>query len=94
MRYDVYGWMDRWFTMLVHGGDLTRPVLGAARPCLPVEWHRATKTKFSPEVKLVWDASADNLLYFSWAEGFKSGSYDFRANNKNFYARHGVVVRV
>jgi outer membrane receptor protein involved in Fe transport len=51
---------------------------------LPVEGNR-DKTKFSPEVKLVWDVGADNLLYASWSEGFKSGSFDFRANNKNFY---------
>ena len=48
---------------------------------LPVSGSR-DKTKFSPEVKLVWDANDDTLLYFSWAEGFKSGSFDFRANNK------------
>jgi outer membrane receptor protein involved in Fe transport len=51
---------------------------------LPVEGNR-DKTKFSPEVKLVWDVGSDNLLYLSWSEGFKSGSFDFRANNKNFY---------
>jgi outer membrane receptor protein involved in Fe transport len=51
---------------------------------LPVEGNR-DKTKFSPEVKLVWDVGSDNLLYVSWSEGFKSGSFDFRANNKNFY---------
>ena len=51
---------------------------------LPVEGNR-DKTKFSPEVKLVWDVGSDSLLYFSWSEGFKSGSFDFRANNKNFY---------
>jgi len=37
-------------------------------------------------VKLVWDVGDDTLLYFSWSEGFKSGSFDFRANNKNYYA--------
>jgi iron complex outermembrane receptor protein len=51
---------------------------------LPVEGNRDV-TKTSPEVKLVWDVGSDNLLYLSWAEGFKSGSFDFRANNKNFY---------
>ncbi len=39
-------------------------------------------TKFSPDVKLVWDVSDDTLLYASWAQGFKSGGFDFRANNK------------
>jgi outer membrane receptor protein involved in Fe transport len=48
---------------------------------LPVEDSRDT-TKFSPEVKFVWEASEDSLWYLSWSEGFKSGSYDFRANNK------------
>jgi len=51
---------------------------------LPVEGSR-DKTKFSPEVKFVWDIGDDALVYFSWSEGFKSGSFDFRANNKNFY---------
>lgn len=48
---------------------------------LPVSGER-DETKFSPEVKLVWDASDDTMLYLSWSEGFKSGSFDFRANNK------------
>jgi iron complex outermembrane recepter protein len=51
---------------------------------LPVEGSRDT-TKFSPELKLVFNTSNDNLFYVSWSEGFKSGSFDFRANNKNFY---------
>ena len=51
---------------------------------LPVDGSR-DKTKFSPEAKLVWTTSNDNLWYVSWSEGFKSGSFDFRANNKNFY---------
>ncbi len=48
---------------------------------LPVTGDRDT-TKFSPEVKFVWDASDETLLYFTWAQGFKSGSFDFRANNR------------
>ena len=48
---------------------------------LPVSGTR-DKTKFSPEVKFVWDVSDDALLYFTWAQGFKSGSFDFRANNR------------
>ncbi len=59
------------------GGAVIVDLLGA----LPVEDSRDT-TKFSPEVKFVWDASEDSLLYLSWSEGFKSGSFDFRANNK------------
>ena len=51
---------------------------------LPVSGTR-DKSKFTPDVKLVWDASDDVMLYASWAQGFKSGSFDFRANNKNFY---------
>ena len=48
---------------------------------LPVAGTR-DKTKFSPEIKLVWDATDNALLYFTWAQGFKSGSFDFRANNR------------
>ena len=33
----------------------------------------------------MWNVGEDSLLYFSAAEGFKSGSFDFRANNRNFY---------
>ena len=51
---------------------------------LPVSGSR-DKTKFSPEVKLVWDVTDSTMLYASWASGFKSGSFDFRANNRNFY---------
>jgi outer membrane receptor protein involved in Fe transport len=51
---------------------------------LPVAGSR-DKTKFSPEVKLVWNAGDAALVYLSWSEGFKSGSFDFRANNRNFY---------
>jgi outer membrane receptor protein involved in Fe transport len=52
---------------------------------LPVSGSR-DETKFSPEVKLVWDANDDTMLYLSWSEGFKSGSFDFRANNKGLAA--------
>lgn len=51
---------------------------------LPVSGERDTD-KFSPEVKLIWDASDTSLYYLTWAEGFKSGSFDFRANNRSFY---------
>lgn len=43
-------------------------------------------TKFSPDVKLVWNANDDALLYASWARGYKSGGFDFRANNKGTFA--------
>jgi len=66
---------------LVYGIPGVVPGLGV----LPVEGSR-NKTKFSPEVKLVWDVGDNTLWYVSWSEGFKSGSFDFRANNKNFYS--------
>ena len=80
-----YGWMD------VEGQSV--PCTAASDPAncspalgvLPVEGSR-DKTKFSPEVKLVWNIGDNALWYLSWSEGFKSGSFDFRANNKNFYA--------
>jgi outer membrane receptor protein involved in Fe transport len=78
---------------LLYGVDVSG---GAPVPCtsedptclfglgvLPVEGSR-DKTTFSPEVKLVWTTSADNLWYLSWSEGFKSGSFDFRANNMGY----------
>ena len=81
---------------LLYGVDSTQlptvvPCTANAPECvgglgvLPVTGSR-DKTKFSPEVKAVWDVSDDALLYLSWSEGFKSGSYDFRANNRNFYS--------
>mgnify|MGYP001552352973 FL=1 len=81
---------------LLYGVDSTQlptvvPCTGNAPECvgglgvLPVAGTR-DETKFSPEVKAVWDVSDDGLLYLSWSEGFKSGSYDFRANNRNFYS--------
>lgn len=83
---------------LVYGGlfgitstNLSDPLLGptaaalvAAYGSLPVSGSR-DKTKFSPDVKVVWDVNDDVMLYTSWARGFKSGSFDFRANNRNFY---------
>jgi len=66
-------------------GDPTSAFLVSQLGDLPVSGTR-DKTKFSPDVKLIWDASDDSLLYLSWARGFKSGSFDFRANNRNFYA--------
>ncbi|MBT8078018.1 MAG: TonB-dependent receptor [Gammaproteobacteria bacterium] len=61
-------------------GDFFIAALGSH----PVDGSR-DETKFSPEVKLVWNASDDAMLYGSFARGFKSGSFDFRANNRNFY---------
>ena len=51
---------------------------------LPVSGNR-DKTKFSPEVKGVWTVNEDAMLYATWANGFKSGSFDFRANNRSLY---------
>lgn len=45
-----------------------------------------SETRFSPDIKLVYDVSDGALLYASWARGFKSGGFDFRANNKLFAA--------
>ena len=47
-----------------------------------VEKQNRNTTKFSPDVKLVWDVNPDTMLYTSWAKGFKSGGFDFRANNR------------
>lgn len=58
--------------------------LVAALGEMPVSGSRDT-TKFSPEVKFIYDSSDNTMLYASWSEGFKSGSFDFRANNRNFY---------
>jgi outer membrane receptor protein involved in Fe transport len=52
---------------------------------LPVSGSRDV-TKFSPDVKLVWDVNDTSMYYASWSRGFKSGGFDFRANNRNFYA--------
>ena len=62
------------------GGDAFIALLGE----LPVAGDREVD-KFSPDVKLVWNTTDDVLLYASWARGFKSGGFDFRANNRSFY---------
>ncbi len=51
---------------------------------LPVS-DELSETRFSPDVKLVVDAADNLLLYASWARGYKSAGFDFRANNRNFY---------
>ncbi|MDX2145169.1 MAG: TonB-dependent receptor [Rhodospirillaceae bacterium] len=51
----------------------------------PVAGSR-TEKKFSPDVKLVWRGADDVMLYANWARGFKSGGFDFRSNNRFFYA--------
>jgi outer membrane receptor protein involved in Fe transport len=66
--------------------QLSVPATGllAALGELPVA-DSLKETRFSPDVKLVFDATDDLLLYASWARGYKTGGFDFRANNKNFY---------
>ena len=61
--------------------DPTAAALLARDGTLPVTGTR-DKTKFSPEVKGIWDVNDDMMLYASWADGFKSGGFDFRANNR------------
>jgi outer membrane receptor protein involved in Fe transport len=81
-----YGWVDPF------PGGYTMPCTAASDPddCsgalgeLPVEGSR-DETKFSPEVKFIFNAGDNVLVYVGWSQGFKSGSFDFRANNKNFY---------
>lgn len=65
-------------------GDPTSAFLLGQLGALPVAGSR-DETKFSPEIKGVWQLSDDTMIYASWANGFKSGSFDFRANNRNFY---------
>ena len=48
---------------------------------LPVSATRK-ETRFSPDIKLVYEPNPDLLLYASWARGTKSGGFDFRANNR------------
>jgi outer membrane receptor protein involved in Fe transport len=82
-----------WASLLdITSTNLSDPLLGPTAAffvstlgALPVSGAR-DETKFSPEVKLIWDASDDTMLYMSWSEGFKSGSFDFRANNKGLAA--------
>lgn len=48
---------------------------------LPVSATRK-ETRFSPDIKLIYEPNSDVLLYASWARGNKSGGFDFRANNR------------
>ena len=66
-------------------GDPTSQFLLGQLGALPVSGSR-DETKFSPEIKGVLQLNDDTMLYASWSNGFKSGSFDFRANNRNFYA--------
>ncbi|MBX7197807.1 MAG: TonB-dependent receptor [Rhodospirillaceae bacterium] len=48
---------------------------------LPVSAARK-ETRFSPDLKLVYKPADDLMLYASWSRGYKSGGFDFRANNR------------
>lgn len=48
---------------------------------LPVAAARK-ETRFSPDVKLVYKPADDMMFYASWSRGYKSGGFDFRANNR------------
>ncbi len=65
-------------------GDPTSQFFIAQLGSLPVSGSRDT-SKFSPELKWIWNANDDSMLFATWTQGFKSGSFDFRANNRNFY---------
>ncbi|MEM9690411.1 MAG: TonB-dependent receptor [Pseudomonadota bacterium] len=77
---DLFGITSTNLAALGPSGQFFLSTLGE----LPVSGSRST-TKFSPEVKGIWDVTDTAMLYLSWAEGFKSGSYDFRANNRSFF---------
>jgi iron complex outermembrane receptor protein len=51
----------------------------------PVEGS-LSKTGFVPSVTLQYDVSDDIMLYGSFTQGTKSGGFDFRGNNRGFYA--------
>ncbi len=44
------------------------------------------ESSFSPDVKLLWDVNDDILLYTSYSVGYKSGGFDFRANNPGLFS--------
>ncbi len=52
---------------------------------IPVSGSRSEE-QFSPDVKLQWDATDNHMFYASWSQGFKSGGFDFRANNRSVFA--------
>lgn len=69
---------------LANVGNPTAQALIGLLGAHPVSGSR-DETKFSPEIKGAWELSDDALVYLSWSNGFKSGSFDFRANNRSFY---------
>ncbi|HCX13985.1 MAG TPA: TonB-dependent receptor [Rhodospirillaceae bacterium] len=59
----------------------TGAFLTAKLGALPVS-DSLKETRFAPDIKLVYEPMSDLLLYASWARGYKSGGFDFRANNR------------
>jgi outer membrane receptor protein involved in Fe transport len=59
----------------------TGAALAARYGTLPVAAQRK-ETRFSPDIKLVFNPSDSVMLYASWSRGYKSGGFDFRANNR------------
>ncbi|HEX7820548.1 MAG TPA: TonB-dependent receptor [Sphingobium sp.] len=43
------------------------------------------KGRFSPDVKLKWEIAHNRMVYASWSRGYKSGGFDFRANNRSVF---------
>lgn len=52
---------------------------------LPISGSRK-KGRFSPDVKLRWTIAPGQMTYLSWSRGYKSGGFDFRANNRSVFA--------
>jgi len=62
----------------------TSPIFGGS--AIPIattsDFHGSEKfTKFTPRVSLDWTPNDDNLVYGSYAEGFKGGSFDPRGQS-------------
>lgn len=41
------------------------------------------QSRFSPDIKLKWEIAHNRMVYASWSRGYKSGGFDFRANNRS-----------
>ena len=74
---DVFGFTSTNLAALGPPGAVLISQLGA----LPVSGVRK-ETRFSPDIKLVYEPSSELLLYAGWTRGYKSGGFDFRANNR------------
>lgn len=42
--------------------------------------------RFSPDVKLRWEIAQNQMVYVTWQRGYKSGGFDFRSNNRSYFA--------